>query len=181
MIFVICFTDDETEVRSLYESYPNVIDEMAFMLDKEKGGVKNWKQLADWFKVPRSSSETFGDSTDDNPAENLLEWLRVKNPRLTVGDLKWHLEELKMTEVLEVIKKSTKGWFLCCLSVLICEQLSLIKKSIYIFYLRDRSLFMERGEEGKKMGGQGYFSGMVSGGDLSFLLKKWGVIFLRFC
>lgn len=104
---------DETQVGSLFDSHPIVIGKMAFLLDKETKGKMNWKQLADEFEVPRSESETFGDSIDDNPAKELFEYLNATQPRLTIGKVKEHLnqKDFKMKDVLDVITESKKGWF----------------------------------------------------------------------
>lgn len=96
---------------SLFDSHPDAIGKMAFLLDKEKPGKMNWKQLADEFSVPRSVSQNFGDSVDDNPTEKLFEYLKVKQPRLTIGEVKKHLKDPKMKDVLDVISKSNEGWF----------------------------------------------------------------------
>lgn len=95
---------------SLFDSHPQVIANMAFLLDKEeKPGKRNWKHLADMYGVPRSESESFGESMDENPTERLFEYLRVKKPRLTTGEVKRHLKILKMQDVLDVLAESKKG------------------------------------------------------------------------
>ncbi|KAL9989497.1 hypothetical protein ACROYT_G004056 [Oculina patagonica] len=76
---------DETQVGSLFGSHPDVIGQMAFLLDKETLGRRNWKQLADAFGVPRSESQNFGDSIEENPTEKLFKYLKVKQPHLTIG------------------------------------------------------------------------------------------------
>jgi len=98
-------------VGSLFDSRPQVISNMAFLLDKEqKPGKRNWKHLADMFGVPRNESESFGESIDENPTERLFEYLCVKRPRLTAGNVKEHLKILKMQDVLDVLAESKKGW-----------------------------------------------------------------------
>ena len=95
---------------SLFDSHPHVIAKIAFLLDKEeKPGKRNWKYLADMFGVPRSESEYFGESIDENPAKELFEYLHAKNPYLTTGELKEHLWILKMQDVLDVLAESQKG------------------------------------------------------------------------
>ena len=97
---------------SLFDSDPEVIAKMAFLLDKEeKPGKRNWKHLADMFGVPRSESENFGESIEENPTQQLFEWLHVKRPCLTIGEVKEHLKILKMPDVLEVLAESKEGWF----------------------------------------------------------------------
>ena len=97
---------------SLFDSHPQVIAKMAFWLDKEeKPGKRNWKQLADMFGVPRSESQSFGESLDENPTEQLFEYLCHRRPRLTTGEVKKHLKILKMQDVLDVLAESEKGWF----------------------------------------------------------------------
>lgn len=96
---------------SLFDSHPQVIGEMAFLLDKEeKPGKRNWKHLADMFGVPRSESQNFGESIDENPTKYLLEYLNSTIPGLTIGEVKLHLKNLKMEDVLEVLAQSKKGW-----------------------------------------------------------------------
>lgn len=94
---------------SLFDSHPNAIGKMASLLDKETPGRNNWKQLADEFVVPRSEAQNFGESIDDNPTENLFKYLAVKQPRLTIGEVKTHLKG--MQDVLDLITKSNKGLF----------------------------------------------------------------------
>lgn len=85
---------------------------MAFLLDKEeKPGKRNWKYLADMFGVPQSESQNFGESIHENPSEKLFEYLCVKRPYLTTGEVKKHLKNLKMQDVLDVLAESKKGWF----------------------------------------------------------------------
>lgn len=96
---------------SLFDSHPQVIGEMAFLLDKEeKPGKRNWKHLADMFGVARSESQNFGESIDENPTKDLLEYLHITKPRLTIGEVKLHLKNLKMEDVLEVLAQSKTGW-----------------------------------------------------------------------
>ena len=84
---------------------------IASSLDEEKPGQPNWKNLADAFGVPQSESDNFGESIDRNPAKDLLEYLQVTKPHLTIVDIKQHLEILKMQDVLDVLAQSKKGWF----------------------------------------------------------------------
>lgn len=82
------------------------------MLDKkEKPGKRNWKYLADMFGVPQSESQNFGEAIHVNPSEKLFEYLCVKRPDLTTGEVKKHLRNLKMQDVLDVLAESKKGWF----------------------------------------------------------------------
>ena len=99
-----------TQVGSLFDRHPDLIGEMAFLLDKETSGIKNWKQLADKFDVPRSVSEKFGDPTDYDPSMDLLDHLiATRDPPLTIGDLKKSLKDLKLQEVFDVVTQSDKG------------------------------------------------------------------------
>lgn len=111
LIFADKQLTDETQVGSLFDSHPDVIGQMTFLLDKKKPGKKNWKELGDAFGVPRSESQNFGDSVDENPTDKLFEYLKVKQPHLTIGEVKQHLKDPKMKDVLNVISKSNKGWF----------------------------------------------------------------------
>lgn len=95
---------------SLFDSHPHVIAKMAILLDKEeKPGKRNWKYLADMFGVPRSESEYFGESIQENPTKELFDHLHVKKPRLTIGELKKHLRIFKMQDVLDVLAESKTG------------------------------------------------------------------------
>ena len=96
---------------SLFDSHPRIIAKIAFSLDKEKPGQQNWEHLADAFDVPGSESDNFGESIDDSPTESLFDYLKVKKPSLTIGEIKKHLEILKMQDVLDVLAQSEKGWF----------------------------------------------------------------------
>lgn len=120
-----CRTDeqltDKTQVGDLFDRHPDVIGKMAFLLDKETQGKQNWKQLADKFGVPRIESQNFGDSIDDNPTNKLFEYLNVKQPTLTIGEVKSHLKG--MQDVLDVITESNKGWFVGSFNNMICELL----------------------------------------------------------
>ena len=111
---------------SLFDSHPQVIAKMAFLLDKEeKPGRRNWKQLADMFDVPRSDSQNFGESLDENPTERLFEYLCSTRPRLTIGEVKEQLKILEMQVVLDVLAESKKGWFFVLfLSLLVIHKTS---------------------------------------------------------
>ena len=105
-------------MSSLFDSHPQVIAKMAFWLDKdEKKGKRNWKHLADMFGVSRSNSQSFGESLDENPAEQLLEYLWRKRPRLIIGEVKKQLKILEMQDVLDVLAESKKGWFFVLFSL----------------------------------------------------------------
>ena len=126
---------------SLFESHPHVIAEITFLLDKErKPGKRNWKYLADMFGVPRSESENFGESIHENPTKQLFQYLRVKKPRLTTGELKELLRIHKMQVVLDVLAESNKGWVSCYLlfasfSAYLCKYLEMFHEVLNLFSL----------------------------------------------
>lgn len=105
------FTDskltDETTVGSLFDSHPKIIGAIAVLLDVNEPGKKNWKQLADWFDVPKSDSQNFGEQ--GNPTKILLDCIKSWNPEMTVGYLQSILEGLLMQEASDILKKSEKG------------------------------------------------------------------------
>lgn len=94
---------DETAVESLFASHPSMIGEMVLMLDVNELGKKNWRYLADVFKVDRGEYQNFTKSIEDNPAEKLLEVLKTKYPRMTVGDLIKKLNDRKWQVVSDVL------------------------------------------------------------------------------
>lgn len=100
--------DDEIPVGSLFDSHPEAIAKIAFSLDKKKPGKRNWKDLADAFDVPRSHSDNFGESIDDNPTKDLFEYLKVTEPLLTIGNIRELLKILEMQDVLDVLAQSEK-------------------------------------------------------------------------
>ncbi|XP_068737776.1 uncharacterized protein [Montipora capricornis] len=102
--------NDKTTVGSLFDSHPLIIGEIAVLLDVNEPGKKNWRQLADWFEVPKSESQNFAESIQDNPTEQLLEYIyRCLNPKMTVGYLQSILKDLKMQEALDVLMNSKKA------------------------------------------------------------------------
>lgn len=101
---------DKTTVGSLFDSHPKIIGAIAVLLDVNEPGKKNWKQLADWFDVPKSDSQNFGESIQGNPTEDLLDYItKCLNPEMTVGYLQSILEDLQMREALDVLTKSKEG------------------------------------------------------------------------
>lgn len=94
---------DETAVGSLFASHPSMIGEMALMLDVNELGKKNWRFLADVFKVDRGESQNFTKSIEDDPAKKLLEVLESRYPRMTVGDLIKKLNDRKWQVVSDVL------------------------------------------------------------------------------
>ena len=102
---------NETLVSSLFDSNPDIIGEMAFLLDKDKHGVKGWRDLAAQLDIARKVFRTFESSTDENPTNDLFEWLCIHQPRLTIGELKSHLDDLQRPDVVVAISQSNMGWF----------------------------------------------------------------------
>ena len=91
---------------SLFDSHPRIIGEIAVLLDVNEPGKKNWRQLADWFEVPKSESQNFAESIQDNPTEQLLEKIKSSKPKMTVGYLQSILKDLQMQEASDVLMNS---------------------------------------------------------------------------
>ena len=79
------------------------------MLDVNELGKKNWRFLADVFKVDRVESQNFTKSIEDNPAKKLLEVLESRYPRMTVGDLIKKLNDRKWQVVSDVLTNCKEG------------------------------------------------------------------------
>ena len=95
---------------SLFDSHPLIIGEIAVLLDVNEPGKKNWRQLADWFGVPKSESQNFAESIQDNPTEVLIDYIvKCLSPEMTVGHLQSILEDLQMWEASGVLTNSKKG------------------------------------------------------------------------
>lgn len=103
---------DKTTVGSLFDSHPRIIGEIAVLLDVNEPGKKNWRQLADWFEVPKSESQNFAESIQDNPTEQLLEKIKSSKPKMTVGYLQSILKDLQMQEASDVLMNITKNTLL---------------------------------------------------------------------
>ena len=103
---------DGTLVCSLFDSDPDIIGEIAFLLDMQKKGLKNWSDLAASLEIPRKDFKTFETCNTDCPAaERLFELVKIKYPRTTVMDLISHLDAIKRHDVIAVIRECTKGRF----------------------------------------------------------------------
>ena len=101
-----------TLVCSLFDSDPDIIGEIAFLLDMQKKGLKNWSYLAASLEIPRKDFKTFETCNTDCPAaERLFELVKIKYPRTTVMDLISHLDAIKRHDVIAVIRECTKGRF----------------------------------------------------------------------
>ena len=94
---------------SLFDSDPDIIGEMAFLLDKQKLGLKDWADLAGKLGVTRTIFTSFETCSTDNPTVQLFDILEVRFPRLTVGKLIEHLDAINRRDVIFAIKKSTTG------------------------------------------------------------------------
>ena len=101
--------NDETFVSSLFDINPNVIGEMAFLLDMQKVGLKNWQSLAAQLGIPRNDFKSFETLNPTSPTENLFELLTVFEPQMTIGELVRHLETIRRHDVINAIRKSAKG------------------------------------------------------------------------
>lgn len=112
LFFVILGSDtltDETFVSSLFDINPDVIGEMAFLLDMQKVGLKNWQDLAAQLGIPRKAFKSFETCNTTNPTEQLFELLKVHKPGLTIAELVRQLEKIRRRDVIIAIKKSAKG------------------------------------------------------------------------
>ena len=94
---------------SLFDSNPDIIGRIAFLLDRQKLGLKNWVQLAGKLDIPRKVSKSFETCNTDNPTEHLFEYLKTQSPKMKVEDLITHLEAMQRPDVVKVIKGSTEG------------------------------------------------------------------------
>ena len=101
--------NDDTFVCSLFDSDPDIIGEMAFLLDKQKMGLKDWADLAAKLGVSRTIFTSFETCITDNPTEQLFDIVKARFPRLTVGKLIDHLNAINRRDVILAIKKCTTG------------------------------------------------------------------------
>ncbi|XP_044174897.1 uncharacterized protein LOC114953099 isoform X2 [Acropora millepora] len=104
-----CSVNDGTSVCSLFDSNPDIIGRIAFLLDRQKLGLKNWVQLAGKLDIPRKVSKSFETCNTDNPTEELFKYLKTRSPGMKVEDLNTHLEAMQRPDVVKVIKGSTEG------------------------------------------------------------------------
>lgn len=103
--------NDKTLVSSLFDTDPDIIGELAYLLDIQKSGVKKWSDLAPKLNIPRRTFRMFENCTAGNPTERVFEIVTVQSPRLTIGELINYLKALKRHDVIKAIEKSTKGKF----------------------------------------------------------------------
>lgn len=102
--------DEGTLVCSLFDSDPDIIGKIAFLLDMQKKGLKTWSDLAASLEIPRGDFKTFETCNTDCPAaERLFELVKIHYPQTTVRDLISHLEEIKRQDVIVAIRKCTEG------------------------------------------------------------------------
>lgn len=94
---------------SLFDSHPDIIGEIAFLLDVQKAGLKNWSHLATKLEIPRTDFKSFENFIADNPAEGLFELISVWFPLSTTGELIGHLQALKRFDVINAINESAEG------------------------------------------------------------------------
>ena len=97
---------------SLFDSHPDIIGEIAFLLDMKKPGLKNWEHLAAKLDIPRTDFKSFETFSADNPTEGLFELIKIRFPRSTIGELIGHLKAMKRFDVVNAIKESAEGK--CC-------------------------------------------------------------------
>ena len=102
--------DNNTPVCSLFDTDPDIIGEIAFLMDMQKKGRKKWSDLASSLKIPREDFETFETCNTEYPAaQTLFELLKSQYPRTTVRDLITHLETIKRQDVIIAIRECTEG------------------------------------------------------------------------
>ena len=100
---------DETFVCSLFDSDPDIIGEVAFLLDMQKKGLKNWSHLAAKLGIKRKVFRSFESCNTENPTEALFELLTIHFPRSTIGDLIRHLEIINRQDVINAVWESPDG------------------------------------------------------------------------
>ena len=102
--------DNDTLLCSLFDTDPDIVGEIAFLMDMQKKGLKKWSDLASSLKIPRADFKTFETCNTEYPAaETLFELVKVRNPRTTVRDLITHLEAIKREDVIISIRECTEG------------------------------------------------------------------------
>ncbi|XP_067043167.1 uncharacterized protein [Acropora muricata] len=104
-----CSVKDGTLVCSLFDSNPDIIGRIAFLLDGQKLGLKNWVQLAGKLDIPKKVSKSFETCNTDNPTEGLFEYLKTHLPEMKVEKLITHLEAMQRRDVVKAIKGTTEG------------------------------------------------------------------------
>ena len=122
MFCVILALTDETFVNDLFDLNPDIIGKMAFSLDIQKVGLKNWQNVAAQLNIPREVFKSFETCDTTNSTEQLFELLKVHKPGLTIAVLIKHLETISRPDVINAINKSTKGKKL----TLICDNCNLL-------------------------------------------------------
>ena len=102
--------DNETPVCSLFDIDPDIIGEIAFLMDMQKKGLKKWSHLASSLKIPRADFKTFETFNTEYPAaETLFKLVKIRYPRTTVRDLITNLQAIKRQDVIIAIRKCTDG------------------------------------------------------------------------
>ena len=102
--------DNDTLVCSLLDTDPDIIGEIAFLMDMQKKGLKKWSHLASSLKIPRADFKTFETCNTEYPAaETLFELVKIHYPRTTVRDMITHLEAIKRQDVIIAIRECTEG------------------------------------------------------------------------
>lgn len=94
---------------SLFDSNPDIIGRIAFLLDRQKVGLKNWVQLATKLGIQKKVYKSFETCNTNNPTEGLFQYLKIHSPRLTVKELITHLEAMQRSDVVKAINESTEG------------------------------------------------------------------------
>ena len=102
--------DNGTPVCTLFDTDPDIIGKIAFLMDMQKKGLKNWSDLASSLKIPRADFKTFETCNTEYPAaETLFKLVKIHIPRTTVGTLITHLKTIKRQDVIIAIRECSEG------------------------------------------------------------------------
>ena len=74
-------------------------------LNKDVGGLKNWRHFASTLKVPREIFKDFNPKDLKSPTEMLFKWLSTDRPELKVPRLCTALEAIGRRDVVLLIKE----------------------------------------------------------------------------
>ena len=96
-------------MSSLFNSNPDIIGRIAFLLDGQKVGLETWVQLAEKLGIPKDVSKSFETCTTYNPTEGLFEYLTIHLPKMTVKELITHLKAMHRLDVVTAIEESDEG------------------------------------------------------------------------
>ena len=84
----------------------DLLNKVGTLLNKKSPGIRNWRNLAYKLGVPNKVYEEFdpdANSPRRRPTKMMLEWLRSKNPDMTVNELRRALKEIDRNDALEIL------------------------------------------------------------------------------